>query len=68
MTVWLLEYLGARVNKQQDEVADNYARTFNLQLVKAQDLRYGENPHQTAAFYVESTATSLSVYCHSTSR
>ncbi|GAB6180236.1 bifunctional phosphoribosylaminoimidazolecarboxamide formyltransferase/IMP cyclohydrolase [Desulfotomaculum defluvii] len=24
---------------------------FNLSLVKAQDLRYGENPHQKAAFY-----------------
>lgn len=57
----IAQYLGARVNKQQDEVADNYARTFNLQLVKAQDLRYGENPHQTAAFYVESTAAEASV-------
>src|SRR5690606_14889367 len=26
---------------------------FNLNLVKAQDMRYGENPHQQAAFYVE---------------
>ncbi|RYZ87332.1 MAG: bifunctional phosphoribosylaminoimidazolecarboxamide formyltransferase/IMP cyclohydrolase, partial [Moraxellaceae bacterium] len=31
------------------------------QLVKAQDLRYGENPHQSAAFYVESTAREASV-------
>ena len=57
----IAQYLGARVNKQQDEAADNYARTFNLQLVKAQDLRYGENPHQSAAFYVESTASEASV-------
>ena len=28
-----------------------YPRVFNLQLVKTQDLRYGENPHQSAAFY-----------------
>jgi phosphoribosylaminoimidazolecarboxamide formyltransferase/IMP cyclohydrolase len=27
--------------------------TFNMQFVKAQDMRYGENPHQRAAFYVE---------------
>ncbi|HXH03809.1 MAG TPA: bifunctional phosphoribosylaminoimidazolecarboxamide formyltransferase/IMP cyclohydrolase [Candidatus Competibacteraceae bacterium] len=30
-----------------------FPRTYNLQLRKAQDLRYGENPHQQAAFYVE---------------
>ena len=27
--------------------------TFNMQFVKAQDMRYGENPHQRAALYVE---------------
>ncbi|MBA2689543.1 MAG: bifunctional phosphoribosylaminoimidazolecarboxamide formyltransferase/IMP cyclohydrolase [Burkholderiales bacterium] len=30
-----------------------YSENLNLQLVKRQDLRYGENPHQTAAFYTE---------------
>ncbi|RYY78091.1 MAG: bifunctional phosphoribosylaminoimidazolecarboxamide formyltransferase/IMP cyclohydrolase [Moraxellaceae bacterium] len=57
----IAQYLGARVNKQDNEPADRFARTFNLQLVKAQDLRYGENPHQSAAFYVESTASEASV-------
>jgi phosphoribosylaminoimidazolecarboxamide formyltransferase/IMP cyclohydrolase len=28
-----------------------YPQVFNLQLVKTQDMRYGENPHQSAAFY-----------------
>jgi len=28
-------------------------RNFTTQFVKAQDMRYGENPHQIAAFYVE---------------
>ncbi len=28
-----------------------YPEVFNLQLVKTQGLRYGENPHQSAAFY-----------------
>jgi phosphoribosylaminoimidazolecarboxamide formyltransferase / IMP cyclohydrolase len=28
-----------------------YPAVFNLQLSKTQDLRYGENPHQSAAFY-----------------
>src|SRR4051812_4884544 len=29
----------------------DYPATFTLQLAKVQDLRYGENPHQSAAFY-----------------
>ncbi len=31
--------------------------TFTFQFAKAQDLRYGENPHQQAAFYRESDPT-----------
>ncbi len=31
----------------------DYPEVFNLQLHKTQDLRYGENPHQSAAFYRE---------------
>lgn len=30
-----------------------FPRTFNAQFHKAQEMRYGENPHQQAAFYVE---------------
>ncbi len=30
-----------------------YPEVFNLQLLKTQDMRYGENPHQSAAFYRE---------------
>ena len=30
-----------------------YPAVFNLQLHKVQDMRYGENPHQSAAFYRE---------------
>ncbi|MEJ2531251.1 MAG: bifunctional phosphoribosylaminoimidazolecarboxamide formyltransferase/IMP cyclohydrolase [Halioglobus sp.] len=30
-----------------------FPRTFNTQFRKAQEMRYGENPHQHAAFYVE---------------
>jgi phosphoribosylaminoimidazolecarboxamide formyltransferase / IMP cyclohydrolase len=32
---------------------ENFPRKLNLQFHKAQDLRYGENPHQHAAFYEE---------------
>ena len=33
--------------------SDRFPRTFNTQFHKAQEMRYGENPHQQAAFYVE---------------
>lgn len=36
-----------------DGSRERFGRTFNLQLFKTQDMRYGENPHQQAAFYVE---------------
>ncbi|MEK7795840.1 MAG: bifunctional phosphoribosylaminoimidazolecarboxamide formyltransferase/IMP cyclohydrolase, partial [Pseudomonadota bacterium] len=40
---------------------DAFPHTFNMQFVHASAMRYGENPHQQAAFYVESAiATSLS--------
>ncbi|MGW8248568.1 MAG: bifunctional phosphoribosylaminoimidazolecarboxamide formyltransferase/IMP cyclohydrolase, partial [Acidiferrobacterales bacterium] len=38
-----------------------FPRTFNSQYVKAQEMRYGENPHQEAAFYVERDITEASV-------
>lgn len=56
----IASYLGARVG-HTDGSSDAFARTFNTQLQKAQDLRYGENPHQSAAFYVEENATEASV-------
>ncbi|MFT6201321.1 MAG: phosphoribosylaminoimidazolecarboxamide formyltransferase/IMP cyclohydrolase, partial [Candidatus Endobugula sp.] len=40
---------------------ENFPRTFNTQFVKAQDMRYGENPHQNSAFYVEANASGASV-------
>ena len=33
--------------------SEEFPRTFNTQFRKAQEMRYGENPHQRAAFYVE---------------
>ena len=51
------QYDGAIAN-YLGSIADNgerrrFPHTYNHQVVKAQDLRYGENPHQQAAFYVE---------------
>lgn len=40
---------------------ENFPRTFNTQFIKVQDMRYGENPHQNSAFYVEKNATDASV-------
>ena len=39
----------------------NFPHTFNTQFVHASGLRYGENPHQRAAFYVEHDAPAGSV-------
>ncbi|BCD96296.1 bifunctional phosphoribosylaminoimidazolecarboxamide formyltransferase/IMP cyclohydrolase [Marinagarivorans cellulosilyticus] len=33
--------------------SEDFSRTFNSQFIKTQEMRYGENPHQKAAFYVE---------------
>ncbi len=41
-----------------DGARDPFPGVFGLQFEKKQALRYGENPHQRAAFYVERTAES----------
>ncbi len=38
-----------------------FPRTFNSQFIKKQDLRYGENSHQNAAFYTEANPEEASV-------
>ncbi|WP_438950956.1 bifunctional phosphoribosylaminoimidazolecarboxamide formyltransferase/IMP cyclohydrolase [Porticoccus sp.] len=39
----------------------NFPDTFNTQFLKTQEMRYGENPHQKAAFYVEAKPAEASV-------
>ena len=60
----IANYLGARVEQdaagEENKVAD-FPRTFNTQFIKAQEMRYGENPHQRAAFYVENNPADPSV-------
>ena len=46
----IANYLGAMTSTGDKE---KYPRTFNSQFIKKQDMRYGENPHQSAAFYIE---------------
>jgi len=40
---------------------DPFPRTFNLNFVKTQDMRYGENPHQRSAFYTEKAPKEASI-------
>ena len=48
----IANYLGA-INFA-DQSKDTFPQTYSLQFDKSQQMRYGENPHQNAAFYVES--------------
>ena len=49
----IANYLGA-INADGSE--DEFPQTLSLQYQRKQSMRYGENPHQKAAFYVERTA------------
>jgi phosphoribosylaminoimidazolecarboxamide formyltransferase / IMP cyclohydrolase len=59
----IANYFGAMLPAYDSpaEPASKFPRTFNSQFVKKQDLRYGENSHQSAAFYVQPGATEASV-------
>ncbi len=48
-------WLGAIIDNPKGE-ASGFPRTLTVQFRKSQALRYGENPHQNAAFYVGNTA------------
>ncbi len=56
----IANYLGALQPGAEQQVAavparDPFPAVYTLQLAKTQDMRYGENPHQAAAFYREGT-------------
>ncbi len=54
----IANYLG-RI--KEDGSKDTFPRTINLQFQKTQEMRYGENPHQSAAFYIDPSSTESSV-------
>ncbi|EJH2591676.1 bifunctional phosphoribosylaminoimidazolecarboxamide formyltransferase/IMP cyclohydrolase [Vibrio parahaemolyticus] len=61
----IANYFGTMVpsygeNKEGDQES-KFPRTFNQQFEKKQDMRYGENSHQAAAFYVEANPQEASV-------
>lgn len=60
----IANYLGT-INQQVETLSTEdrtlFPHTFNSQFIKVQDMRYGENPHQDAAFYVEANPAEASV-------
>jgi phosphoribosylaminoimidazolecarboxamide formyltransferase/IMP cyclohydrolase len=47
----IANYFGRMVQQPEDQ---QFPRTINFQYRHAMSMRYGENPHQNAAFYIES--------------
>ena len=54
----IANYLGTI---KSDGSQSNFPRTINMQFDKVQEMRYGENPHQQAAFYKEANPAEVSV-------
>ncbi len=54
----IANHFGARDEQNKELPSPN---TFNIQFLKAQDLRYGENPHQSATFYLERNPSEPSI-------
>ncbi|WMC11248.1 bifunctional phosphoribosylaminoimidazolecarboxamide formyltransferase/IMP cyclohydrolase [Oceanimonas pelagia] len=58
----IANYFGTMVPAyHQAAEGSKFPRTVNYQFTKKQDLRYGENSHQSAAFYVENNVDEASV-------
>lgn len=59
----IANYFGKMVPDYTEEAAveTKFPRTINMQFTKKQDMRYGENSHQDAAFYVENNLEEASV-------
>ncbi|MDF7662964.1 bifunctional phosphoribosylaminoimidazolecarboxamide formyltransferase/IMP cyclohydrolase [Erwiniaceae bacterium L1_54_6] len=60
----IANYFGSLVpayHGESKEPAGRFPRTLNLNFIKKQDMRYGENSHQDAAFYIEENVAEASV-------
>lgn len=60
----IANYFGTLVppyHGERNQPAGRFPRTLNLNFIKKQDMRYGENSHQDAAFYIEENITEASV-------
>jgi len=54
----IANHFGARDTENNER---DFSDTFNVQYFKTQEMRYGENPHQKAAFYTEANPIEASV-------
>ncbi|KAA8995081.1 bifunctional phosphoribosylaminoimidazolecarboxamide formyltransferase/IMP cyclohydrolase [Affinibrenneria salicis] len=60
----IANYFGTLVKPyygETDKPSGHFPRTLNLNYIKKQDMRYGENSHQKAAFYIEENLNDASV-------
>lgn len=60
----IANYFGSMVpayHGENKQPAGRFPRTLNLNFIKKQDMRYGENSHQQAAFYIEEEIQEASV-------
>jgi phosphoribosylaminoimidazolecarboxamide formyltransferase/IMP cyclohydrolase len=60
----IANYFGSMVpayHGETQEASGRFPRTLNLNFIKKQDMRYGENSHQQAAFYIEEDIKEASV-------
>ncbi|MEH2922832.1 bifunctional phosphoribosylaminoimidazolecarboxamide formyltransferase/IMP cyclohydrolase [Samsonia erythrinae] len=60
----IANYFGTLVppyHGETDKPSGHFPRTLNLNYIKKQDMRYGENSHQQAAFYIEENIHEASV-------
>ena len=49
----IANYMAGITTGDNDDSEESFSPSLSINMVKKSDLRYGENPHQKAAFYVE---------------
>lgn len=54
----IANYFGTMFSTEENDL---FPRTYSTQFVKKQSMRYGENPHQKAAFYTERNQSEASI-------
>lgn len=60
----IANYFGQKVKPyfgDTTQPSGQFPRTLNLNFIKKQDMRYGENSHQNAAFYIEDNIQEASI-------
>ena len=52
----IANYLKKQISSSKEDVSSSFPESLSLSFERKQELRYGENPHQQAAFYIENKA------------